>query len=132
MAEHPNLELVRTAYESFGKGDMETFMSTQAEDAVWHIGGDNPLSGDYRGHEEILGLITRMGQMTGGHFEMEIHDMLANDDHVVTMVKTTGSRADSDKTLSSNIIHISHPRDGKVTEFWSIAVDPKASDEFWS
>jgi len=57
MAEHPNAELARRGYEAFGTGDMAVLAELIAENAVWHLGGRNRLSGDYEGRDAIFGLL---------------------------------------------------------------------------
>ena len=61
---------------------------------------------------------------------MDIHDILANDDHVVALVKVTASRGG--QRLESRSTHIMHVADGQLTEFWNFPEDPAAGDEFWS
>jgi ketosteroid isomerase-like protein len=41
---------------------MATLAELIAEDAVWHLGGRNSLTGDYEGREAIFGLFARLGQ----------------------------------------------------------------------
>ena len=51
---HPNEELLRRGYEAFGKGDMDTIRELFDPNIVWHAPGRNPMSGDYRGVDEVL------------------------------------------------------------------------------
>jgi hypothetical protein len=37
MAEHPNAERIRRAFDAFARGDMATMTELIAEDTVWHI-----------------------------------------------------------------------------------------------
>lgn len=129
MSDHPNLERARTGYEAFAEGDMDTVSSVMADDIVWHVGGDNQLSGDYRGKEEVLGFFGRLMQETGGTFENEIHDLLANDEHGVAIVESSAKR--NGKSISDNAVHVFHMRDGKMTEFWNVPTDQGAWDEFY-
>jgi hypothetical protein len=84
---HPNEELLRRAYEAFAKGDLGTVMSNFDDDIVWHEPGRNPLSGDFKGHQQVQGLFGRIFEMSGGTFSIDIHDILANDGHAVVMVR---------------------------------------------
>ena len=130
MAEHPNIDLARRGYEAFGAGDMATLTELIADDAVWHIGGRNRLSGDYKGREAIFGLFAEIAEGSEGTMQIEIHDILANDDHVVVLNTVTagGSRGD----LSVNACDTLHMRNGQVTEFWTFGDDPYSWDEYWS
>jgi ketosteroid isomerase-like protein len=109
---------------------MATLAELIAEDAVWHLGGRNSLTGDYEGREAIFGLFARLGQESEGTMRIDLHDVVANDDHVVvlTSVSAGGSRGN----FASNTCDTSHMRDGQITEFWSFAEDPYAWDEYWA
>src|SRR5436190_14912958 len=111
---HPNEDLVRRGYAAFGSGDMATLDQLFADDIIWHVPGRSPLSGDYTGKEAVFGLFGRLAQETGGNFRIELHDVLANDEHAVALTTTTGER--DGKSLNQNGVQVFHVRDGKVTE----------------
>jgi uncharacterized protein len=127
---HSNEELVRRGIDAFGKGDMDTVRETFAEDIVWHSPGRNAFAGDYRGIDEVLGQFGRLFEETGGTFSLEIHDVLANDDHVVVLARARGER--KGKTLDDDGVQIFHVKDGKVTESWIHPGDSYAADEFFA
>ena len=62
-------------------GDVAGISATMADDVVWHAQTGH-LSGDYEGKEAVLGYLGQIMAETGGTFSNEIHDMLANDEHV--------------------------------------------------
>ena len=49
-----NLELVKLAYESFGKGDMETFSSLLSDQFVFKVPGDFEHAGEFTGAEDVI------------------------------------------------------------------------------
>jgi hypothetical protein len=126
---HSNEDLLRRGYEAFSKGDMQTLDELFADDIVWHVGGRNQLSGDYRGKEDVFNLFGRWAELSGGTLSVELHDVLANDEHAVALQRGTGSR--EGRTIDDNGVGVYHVRDGKVTEAWFHAGDEYASDEFW-
>ncbi len=69
-------------------------------------------------------------RLSGGTIQIELHDVLANDQHAVALLRATGTRGE--KQYNSPEIDIYHISEGKVTEFWSFAEDQGATDEFWS
>lgn len=127
---HPNEELIRNGYEAFSKADMEAVTEFFADDIVWHVGGQNPLSGDYRGKDEVIGFFAKLAQTTGGTLSLEIHDVIANDEHGVALVASTAER--EGKKLEQRAAHIFHLKDGKAVEFWGFGEDDRAADEFFS
>jgi uncharacterized protein len=131
MAEHPNVERARQGYEAFAKGDMDTVSELFADDIVWHAGGNNILSGDYKGKEAVFGLLGRFVQETGGSLSQEIHDILANDEHVVVLLQTSAER--NGVRVEQRAVDIMHAdADGRITEFWRFFEDPAAVDSMWS
>jgi len=127
---HPNEDLARKGYKAFSAGDMDTVRTLFADDIVWHLPGRNPLSGDYKGQGEVFGLFAKNMEMTGGTFRLEVHDVLANGEHIVAMVVATAQR--EGKRLEDRQVHVLHAKDGKITEFWAHPGDQYAIDEFWS
>jgi len=130
MAEHPNAGLLRRAYEAFDKGDMATISELLSKDVVWHWPGRGPLCGDYVGLDAVLAVFGKMAELSGGTFTAPVHDILANDEHGVALTRSVGSRLG--RQLNTPNVDVSHIVDGKVTEFWSFAMDQHAEDEFWS
>lgn len=127
---HQNEELLRKGYAAFGSGDMDAVNELFADDIVWHVPGNNMLSGDYEGKDAVFGFLGKVMEGTGGTLQQEIHDVLANDEHAVALVKTRAERGG--KTLEGQDVHLYHVQDGKVTESWNHAGDQAAVDDFWS
>jgi uncharacterized protein len=126
---HPNEDLLRRGYQAFSTGDLETLGELFADDIVWHVGGRSQLAGDYRGKQEVFGFFGKLVELSGGTFRVELHDVLANDEHAIALQKATGER--EGRTLDDNAVGVYHTRDGKVTESWLHPGDPYAVDEFW-
>jgi ketosteroid isomerase-like protein len=129
MAEHPNIGRLRKVYEAFAKGDMATLTELFSQDIVWHWPGACPLSGDHVGRDAVFAVFGKMAERSGD-FTAEVHDILANDEHAVALTRSVGNR--QGKQLNMPNVDVCHIRDGKVTEFWSFAMDQRAEDQFWS
>jgi ketosteroid isomerase-like protein len=127
---HPNEELVRKGFEAFAKGDVDTLRALFDPDAVWHAPGRSPLSGDHRGVDDILDFFARTMELTAGTFRVELHDVVANDEHAVAMYVARGER--EGKTLEDKSVLVSHVRNGTFTETWQYSEDQYAVDEFIS
>jgi ketosteroid isomerase-like protein len=130
MTAQDNAKLIREGYEAFGKGDIPAVVAVWAVDIAWHVPGRSPLAGDYRGADEILGFFGKIQERSEGTFRLEMHDLLASEDHVVALVNEIGHRGE--RSLNAPATHVWHVRDGKATEFWAMAADAYATDEFWS
>ena len=131
MSAQSNADTLRKGYAAFSKGDMDTLRNeTFSPDIVWHQGGRNQTSGDYKGVDNVLGLLGKIAQLTDGTFSVELHDVLASDEHAVALAVTKGQRGG--KTIQNGqYSHICHLRDGKISEAWVVNVDPYGIDEFF-
>ena len=130
MTEHPNVELARQAYEAMAKGDLTASAEGIADDVTWHGMAAGPLSGTYHGRDEVLAFFGRVAEETGGTFQLEVHDVLANDEHTVVLCTMSATRGN--KSIEIPVANVAHVRDGKVTEFWGATANPQASVDFWS
>ncbi|MGI9146455.1 MAG: nuclear transport factor 2 family protein [Chloroflexota bacterium] len=131
MSAQSNAAALREGYEAFSRGDMDTLRNEVfSRDIVWHQGGRNQTSGEYRGVDAVLGLFGKLHQLTDGTFSVELHDVLATEEHVVALAKSNGQRGG--KTLQhGEYSHICHFQDGKLSEAWVVDVDPYEVDEFF-
>ena len=130
MPEHPNAALLRKGYEAFNKGDMATLRELFSDDAVWHVPGNNQLSGEHRGRDAVFAMFARSAELSGGTYRVELHDALANDEHAVGLSRAMASR--QGKQLEAVAVETYHVSNGKITEAWSFAQDQRVTDQFWS
>ena len=127
----PNEGMVRAASAAFGRGDLSTLRNQfMADDIVWHIAGTGPLAGDYAGVAQVMGVLGKIAELSGGTVQPELHDVLVSSDHTVALTTIRAQRAG--KQLQLNVVHVIHSANGKATEVWTSSSDPAAAAEFWS
>lgn len=127
MAEHPNVARIKDAYAAFAKGDFAVLNEIFAEDLVWHEGGRNQLSGDYHGRDAVFGFFGTTMEVTGGSLHLDLHTVLADDEHGVALVAVSASRGG--RSITVNAVDVVHLRDGKFVEVWTVVTDQYAFDE---
>jgi ketosteroid isomerase-like protein len=127
---HPNEELVRRGYAAFAEGDMETLRELFDPEIVWHFPGRSVLAGDHRGPDAVLGVFGRTMELTAGTFRVEVHDVVADDQHTIGLHLATGER--EGRTLEDREVLVFHLRDGKVVEVWQYIENQYTYDEFFS
>ena len=126
-----NEDLVRQGYKAFGEGDMETLRSLYAPDAVHVATGNNPLSGEYKGIDAILGYYGKLFELSDGTFTVELQSTkVEGDDTVVATHRDKARRGDKtldqDETLTFTI------SGGKVTRLVENHSAQASYDAFWS
>ena len=95
MSEHPHLALVRRGYAAFSAGDTDTLREVIAPDAVHKVGGDNAISGDYKGIDAILTHYGRLAELTGGTLRVHLENLFTDGDgRVVAVHHASATRGD--------------------------------------
>ena len=122
--EHPNVALVREGQQAFESGDMSWFDEHTADDVVWHVGGNNKMSGTYTGKQKVMELFGGMG---GGTITADTHDILANDDHAVVLGTARGTTPDGE-SFEYKYVNIFHIKDGKTLEAWGMSENDAETD----
>jgi ketosteroid isomerase-like protein len=127
---HPDEEVVRRAYEAFNNGDVETLGQLFADTTVFHEPGRSPISGDYQGWDQVFGFFGTLAERSGGTFRATLHDVVANDEHVVGLHSSDGER--DGRSVRSPMVLVFDVRDGRIAETWPHHYDQYEFDEFWS
>lgn len=126
---HPNADVVRAAYQAFGTGDIEAVANFIAEGSVWHIVSAGSLNGDYKGRDAVLGFLGKLMEETGGTFKLDVHHVVADDEHAVALLDVSASR--NGKTTATRQAAVYHIENGQSTEAWFLYEDGAAMAEFW-
>jgi ketosteroid isomerase-like protein len=126
MTDHENARITREALAAFVAGDIEATLATMADDVVWHAPGTNRFSGRFDGKAAVADRFRRMAE-AGLQTSFEVHDVIANDEHVVALVQVSVTSA-SGKRYDGPQVQVVHVRGGKATEFWGMNQDQAAAD----
>ena len=125
-----NAEILRGGYEAFARGDIPAVLAMFDEDIAWHVPGRSPLSGDYRGHEGVVGFFTKCMELSGGTLQVAPDEILADGDQVVAL--TTVSAERNGRAWSSPEVHVWRFAGGRAVEFREFQGDQQTEDEFWA
>lgn len=126
-----NAELLRVGYEDFVAGDVPAVLAIFSEDIGFHIPGHNPLSGDYTGHDEVVGFFQGLGERSNGTFTITVQDMIDNGDETVVALVTHLAERD-DMKLETPAVHVWTVQDGKCTNHVSYVFDVHSWDAYFS
>jgi ketosteroid isomerase-like protein len=123
---------VARIYEVFASGDLAAYRELFADDLVWHVPGNNPVSGAYRGPDEYFGtMVERMGPLDEWSFELT--DVVTNekDNAALTTVHIKGQRKGKRIDMAGHHM-IRLNKDGKVVEGWGFVERQNTLDDFFS
>jgi len=125
-----NAAIIRKAYDDFAKGDIPAVLAAFDASITWHVPGHSPLSGDYQGHNEVVGFFKRTMELSGGIFSIEVHHVLAAEDIVIVLATVRAERNGQAAELPE--VHVWRVVNGKAVEFREFQGDEQTEDRFWS
>ena len=125
---------VKSAYKALATGDRNLIGEFWAEEMVWQVPGHNHLSGWYHGLDEFLGFMGQVGALSGGSFKMDTVSVLVEADWSADITRNRGTRADSQKALDIEVVHVLRWTDGKVVAGKGAIFGDGTTeyDQFWS
>src|SRR5262245_16246256 len=118
MSEQQNLDVVRRAYEAFGRGDLDTLVGLMDENVEWRTPGpaDLPTAGTRRGRQEVAAFFGLLNQV----FEIqrfEPETFLASGDRVVVLGSDPARVTATGKVPDEPWAHAFTVKDGKIVAF---------------
>jgi ketosteroid isomerase-like protein len=125
-----NATIIRKAYDDFARGDIPAVLGAFDASITWHVPGRSPLSGDYRGHDEVVGFFKHTMALCGGIFAIEVHQVLAEEDLVVALVTVKAER--SGRSAAFPEVHVWRLANKQVIDFREYQGDERTEDWFWS
>jgi ketosteroid isomerase-like protein len=130
-AAEANARMVREFYAALAAGDIDAAGAHLADDAVLHVPGRSPNTGDYEGPAAVLGFIGHAFEVTGGTLQLRLERVLADEEVAVALATYTASRPDGRPDLLNNVAHIARISGGRIGESWLHSRDQYAVDAFW-
>jgi ketosteroid isomerase-like protein len=131
MSVHPGVAQAHRYLDTFAAGDRAALLEFFTDDVVWRVAGAHPLSGTYRGHGEVCSYFEKVQGLTGDSMVLEPESILSSDTFTSILARVRASRdgRDMDVVLAQVL---KREADGRWSEYWALADDQRAVDEFWS
>jgi ketosteroid isomerase-like protein len=102
-----------------------------SEDLEVHVSGKHPLSGHYRGQEEVVGYIGKVGAWTGGEGGFVVDSVLTDEEGLAAAIVTATGFHDG-VTFERPVVHLFELRDGVIVGYRDLPFDQHAEDEFFA
>ncbi len=131
MAEHPDVALIRRGYDAFNSADIATLTELIAEDAVQTMAGNNLVSGEFKGRDNILGMYAKIAELTDGTYSVAIEQSFTDGHGTVVIVhrqtaERNGKRLDNRQALVFKIVG------GKIVSLTDTTDELATDDSFYS
>jgi uncharacterized protein len=133
-----SLTTVRSVYDAFAKGDVQTVLGLMSEKVEWNEAEHFTYwpGGPFIGPQAVLnGVFARIGQDCDG-FTVDVGRLVGCGDTVLTEARYRGTAKATGKRLDVQVAHVWDVRDGKIVRFqqyvdtWQVAqatgVTPKS------
>ena len=124
MSDHPHAARYREMSAAMSAGDMSGLGAAIADDVEWwEIGATEPV----RGKEALLERMQAFGEY---NISAQLHDVVANDEHLIALVSVAATKGDA--TLHYRTAEIHHVNAaGQITERWAFSDDTQAIIDFF-
>ncbi|MFL5846895.1 MAG: nuclear transport factor 2 family protein [Solirubrobacteraceae bacterium] len=123
-----NLKVLQDYFAAMGAGDREKAATYYHPEVVLEVPGHHAASGTHEGLEGVGRFGAAMAQATGGTFRLTPVDLLASDDHVVTIGKASATVGD--RSMEWDRVIVSRVVDGKLAHLRFFEADQAAVDAF--
>ena len=117
--------------EALKKGDFAAVFETMSDDIVWHMGGQNPLSGVIVGKQALGERLGEFAKRSNNTFGIVTNWAASNDCFVAASVVSVAERSEDDK-LSMPGIDLFRIKEEKICEVWTFAENQAVEDMYWA
>ncbi len=125
MADAENIAAVRRFYEAGPADDDRDRGQFASRDIVWHVPGDNRVSGEYRGAQAVF--VTMPASMQPlDRWELSVAEVMGNAGFVAAIVDIRGARYG--RSVETRGAHLFRLRDGLIVEAWGFVDDRTGLD----
>jgi uncharacterized protein len=119
MSPADNVDTVKSLYDAFGRGDVETILDNLTDDVDWAAEAAShaaPWYGVRKGKDEVASFFQELGDA------MEVKEFTplsyaANDGEVFTLIRFRVTARATGKEAAMNLLHYWRFRDGKVEHY---------------
>ncbi|MCU6480846.1 ketosteroid isomerase-like protein [Arthrobacter silviterrae] len=124
------VDVVRRFYTAVADRDMAAAQGCFAADALWHLPGSSPISGDHIGWAAIRDeFLAKLGPLSGGTFKAELLDVAVGEKYVVAIQHATGDFGG--RILDITGCQLMRVQDGLIHAVRGHYSDQAQLDAFW-
>src|SRR5919106_848142 len=116
-----SVEVVRGAYEAFGRGDVPAVLGAMATDIEWHEADGMPYGGVYHSPEEVAQNVFGPLIEDIPDFAVTPEEFIPSGDTVAVVTRYTGTGKATGKALNLPVVHVWDVRDGEIARFRQFA-----------
>jgi ketosteroid isomerase-like protein len=124
--------VVRAAFETFGRGDLDGFAAHFHADATWNHRNPDRLGGLHNGIDAILAFLRSSGELTAGTLRAVPEATMIDGAALVGVItRISGSRPDG-RSFDDRQVLVFTVEEGKVRSVDQYIGDPPTVTDFWA
>ena len=120
-----NVEVVKTAFEAWNRGDLDGWLAEADPDIEWHALPDAPDPGPHRGRQ-VVKERSALWRDTLGGFRAEVLEYIDAGECVIVPTRMRARPPGSDADVVLEEVYVSKFRDGKIVELREYRTKPEA------
>ena len=126
---HPNAVLLEKLYADFIQGDVASVLAVCADKMTFQVPGKSKLAGKYTKSNFVEKFVSQLGELSAGSFKLEVHDILASDQHSVVLATERLTRHGQAQEFRT--VHVWRFEDGKPVAWYEYPRDLYQYDSIW-
>ena len=112
-----NLDIIKTLYQAFEKGEIDTILDILAPNVEWHESEKLPYGGTFIGRDAVFaGVFEKIGAQWD-NFQAHVEEFIDGGDKIVTLGFDRGTYKDTGKSMEAPTASIWTLKEGKVVKF---------------
>lgn len=130
---NPQAEIVRRFVDAFRLGDEDHMRDELAPDVTWTVPGATPVSGTFRGPDEVVSHLRDVRERTRGTFgpfDEHSGDVAVGEVHVVVLDRYVANR--DGRELDSRQAWAIEVRGGRIAKCVVYLDDEQHFEDFWA
>ena len=127
---HANALLLEKLYADFAQGDLPAVFAACADQITFQVPGKGPLAGKYTKETFGPGFVMKLHEISGGTFKMEVHDILASDQHAAVLATDKLERGG--KPVEYRTVHIWRFEGGRPVAWYEYPRDLYQFEVTWA
>jgi uncharacterized protein len=112
-------------------GDPSAVRSVLHPDITWHVPGESPIAGSYRGLDEVVSYMLARRELADGTFRMHRLDVLTGSGDTIAVL-TDGTAVVRGAERRWSTVGLYRFVAGRVAECWLLPLDQAEFDDVWT
>jgi ketosteroid isomerase-like protein len=127
---HANAVMIEKLYLDFSKKDWDAVLSACPDQMTFQIAGKSKLAGKYTKSNFVQEFATKLQELSGDTFQIDVHDVLASDRHATVLA--TSRVVHQGKTIELRTVHVWRIENGKPVAGYEYPRDLYQFDAVWA